>query len=93
MSVFGGIGEDTVKTAIAGEAAIIGNAVAVIESVASAATLNAADAVSDVVGAVDRLNNTLQEQSAAWLTAVNRLSDQIDRVLNKGISLSLKVNE
>jgi hypothetical protein len=78
--------------------AAVDDAVAGLQQAEQAAIPLLADAVSNVVGAVDRLGGTLAQQSAAWLTeaaawrgVVTTLTTSVSTLLTKGLKLT--VNE
>ena len=91
-----GIGKDVGKQAAETIVNALPSLEKTVQDVAAETTLNAADAVSDIVGAADRLTAMLRLQSAGWLQKADALTAELKRfndtleLLCKGVSITPK---
>jgi enamine deaminase RidA (YjgF/YER057c/UK114 family) len=73
------IGVDAAKELTTGATSAVNALASATDKLATTLGSDVADAVSDIVGATDRLNKTIAERSAAWEAIVTRALNLAER--------------
>ena len=87
MSILGGVGEGTVKVAVAGAEQVAAGAEQALKDSLTTAEVALADTLSVTGGEVDRLTKVIDDQTTAILAELAAWREMVDRHLSR---LSIK---